>query len=456
VWSVVKLAARAASWRTTPEPALVGFPVLLAACVALAAVRIALEFAAAGVWHFNPYGLNAVVAYLALELAVAALFVRPEARLTALSAMLILSMTAEIVMAAIALVPPRLVPSLTDSAVWNSPMVPRAFYAIAVVWWIGAMTCVIGSLEWQTRIRLMARAVALWAALFVANAVVPHVPVFLPPNFDGRTANWWEALAARMREEKSGPPLAQLEQAQPSLTKAEIDRLPAQRAGVTDIYVLGVAGWSDDVFAKELDGALDAISGVLPIKDRTVRLINNRETLANVPLANIRNFEAALHGIGAVMDKDEDVLIVLMTSHGTPNGFGLQLPTGVVELTPQEVASSLEREGIKNRVVIVSACYAGIFVPPLANDTSIVITAADAKNTSFGCAPERDWTYFGDAYFRQSLHAGSDFETAFAHARVLIEGWELMDHVPRSNPQGAFGQALMAKLSPYFATNPGQ
>ena len=61
----------------------------------------------------------------------------------------------------------------------------------------------------------------------------------------------------------------------------------------------------------------------------------------------------------------------------------------------------------------MSACYAGIFVPPLANDDTIVMTAADAKSTSFGCAPEREWTYFGDALFRQSMLPGWDFQQAF-------------------------------------------
>ena len=120
----------------------------------------------------------------------------------------------------------------------------------------------------------------------------------------------------------------------------------------------------------------------------------------------------------------------------------MQLPGGTAELTPQQVAATLDGEGIKNRVVIVSACFSGIFVPPLANDNSIVITAADAKHTSFGCAPERDWTYFGDAFFHQSLHPGADFENAFDHARVLIHGWEMMDHATPSNPQGSFGRAL--------------
>jgi hypothetical protein len=146
-----------------------------------------------------------------------------------------------------------------------------------------------------------------------------------------------------------------------------------------------------------------------------------------------------------------------MTSHGEQTGFALQLPgAAVTDLTPQQVASTLDTEGIKNRVVIVSACYAGVFMQPLENDNTIVMTAADDKSTSFGCAPERDWTYFGDALFRQSLQRGTDFEHAFDHARILIQGWELMDRLPPSNPQAYFGPALVAKLAPLFQSGPGE
>jgi hypothetical protein len=175
-----------------------------------------------------------------------------------------------------------------------------------------------------------------------------------------------------------------------------------------------------------------------------------------VPLANFQNFAAAVHAIGNVMNKDSDVFILFMTSHGDRSGFALQLPGGNAELTPQQVAQTLSHEGIKNRVVIISACYSGIFVPPLANENTIVITAADAQHSSFGCAPERDWTYFGDAFFRQSVHPGLDFAGALEHARLLIHGWEMMDKAPPSNPQGSFGPAVVEKLAPFFATNPVQ
>jgi len=200
---------------------------------------------------------------------------------------------------------------------------------------------------------------------------------------------------------------------------------------------------------------LATLGDILPIKGHTLRLVNQGETIETLPLATPRNFAAAVHAVGEAMNKSEDVLLVLMTSHGEPSGFGLRLPNeAIAELTPNELAATLNNEGIKNRVVIVSACFAGVFVPPLANDNTIVLTAADAKNTSFGCAPERDWTYFGDALFRQSVRPGRNFQQAFDNARMLIHGWELMDHAAPSNPQGHFGPALVAKLAPFFTAPP--
>jgi hypothetical protein len=461
VWRVLKFAARAAAWRTTADPPLVGLPVLLGFAIAVAVVRVALQLLVAGSWHaFNPYGLNAVVAWIALELAVAALFVRPAGRAAALSALFVLSIVAELATTAIKLGFPLIAPAAAQSPLWSGSIATDVIYALAVAWWVGAMVCVVGSLEAQlpqVRPRLIGRVAALWVALFIANALVPQAPVFLPPNFDPRSANWWEVFYALRQEHNEAADVARIEKAQAALLQTEVAGLAPQQKGVTDVYVLGIAGWGDqDVFVKELDGGLASVASVLPIKKHTIRLINRRDTLETFPLANLANIQAAVHAIGNVMDKDEDVLVLFMTSHGGHTGFALELPGGTVELTPQQLAAALDGEGIKNRVVIVSACYSGIFLPPLANDNTIVMTAADAKSTSFGCAPERDWTYFGDAFFAQSLHPGADFENAFDHARILIQGWELMDQAQPSNPQGSFGPAVVAKLAPYFATNPGQ
>ncbi|HML09201.1 MAG TPA: C13 family peptidase [Xanthobacteraceae bacterium] len=459
MWSVCKLAARAAIWRTTLEPRRVGLPTLLGWALVLAAVRVALQYLAAGPSpNFTPYGFNAVVTSLAIELAIAALFVPPGGRATALSAMFALSIAAELVIDATTIVFPLTSLAAPADISWPAVAKPMAIFAVVIVWWIGAMVAVLRSLAPQRRLSAFGRVAALWVALSAAEALVPHSPVFAARDFDVRNANLWEYLQAQARTRGLDGPAqseaARFEQSQHALLQAEITRLAPPKEGATNIYTIGIAGWADqDVFIKELDGALAAISNLLPIRGRTLRLVNHRETLESTPIANQRNFAAAVHGVGGVMNKDEDILLLLMTSHGNPSGFALRLPNEVTsELTPQEVAGTLDNEGIRNRIVIVSACFSGRFVPPLASDDSIVLTASDAKSTSFGCATEREWTYFGDAFFKQSLRPGADLRRAFDNARILIQGWELMDRAAPSNPQSHFGPALVAKLKPFFAS----
>jgi hypothetical protein len=454
---VLKLASRAGIWRTTRVSRLVGLPSLLAWLAALGVLRMVVQLAVAGSGAgFNPYGLNALVAWLALEAAVAALFVPPAARSTALSAMFALTLVGEAAMEAIKLGAPFISASAIADPFWREHTIPVVLFAALSVWWIGATTTILQSFSPQPRLVAAGRMAGLWLALLAVAAAVPHAPVFVPPNFDIRDANLWETLAAHLTpaagtNDQAGRAL----QARGGLLATEVGDLAPTVKGATSVYALGIAGWADqDVFVKELDGGLAIMSEIFPIRGRTLRLINDRSTADHVPLATDRNFIAAVQAIGKVMNKTDDILLLLMTSHGEHTGFGLKFPNETVgELTPQFVAATLNNEGIKNRIVIVSACFSGVFVPPLANDDTIVLTAADAENTSFGCAPERDWTYFGDAFFRQSVRRGRDLQHTFESARTLISGWELMDHAKPSNPQAHFGPALVAKLTPFFQLN---
>ena len=267
------------------------------------------------------------------------------------------------------------------------------------------------------------------------------------------------AKAKDKAREKAKPPSKKesADAQQRALLKSAVGRLAPQRNGITDLYTIGVAGWAgEDVFIKELDGALASLTKALPIAGRVVRLVNSADTVRTIPIATRDTIAAAVRAIGDVMDKGEDVLILFMTSHGTRGGFVLQLPgRRMVEFAPRELAKILDSAGIQNRVVIVSACYSGSFVPPLANDNTIVITAADARNPSFGCAPGREWTFFGDAFFNRALRPGTDLQRAFNGARITISEWELSDNLTPSNPQAHFGPAVVEKLAPLFAARPG-
>ena len=68
------------------------------------------------------------------------------------------------------------------------------------------------------------------------------------------------------------------------------------------------------------------------------------------------------------------------------NGFGM--------MGPRRLGDVINGLGIKRRLVMISACYSGIFIPPLSGEESIIITAASPVRTSFGCSPGNDWTFF--------------------------------------------------------------
>jgi hypothetical protein len=150
---------------------------------------------------------------------------------------------------------------------------------------------------------------------------------------------------------------------------------------------------------------------------------------------------------GESMDRNNDVLALVLTSHGSPQGLAIVAGKVTETLTPPDLRSMLDASGAKYRVVIISACYSGVFVPALADARTLVITAAAADRPSFGCEDGAKWTYFGDAFFNRALRRAPDFETAFEVARRLVTAREQQEGFEPSNPQMAEGAEVLALLA---------
>ena len=462
-FAILRIAARAAIWRATPATVALGLPGLVAwvvAGIALAVVEQYLEAWTGG--RFQLYGINAAIAWPAVYITVAAFFVRPGNRAAVLSTLVALAILINLVFAGAARLPMLIPGGFEPPAWWSSLETTVALYAAYLIWLTGALNAVLRSFEpraWHVQVP---RAVALCAAIVIGYLFIPHYPVFVGKDFERASANTWELVKALLSEKEDPPKrpriaTARVELLQPALLEKAIARLAPQRSGATDVYAIGVAAWADqDVFVRELDGALAALGKSLPIEGRTLRLVNHPETVDSEPIATRQNLATAVRAVARTMDKDEDVLLLFMTSHGTPDGISLQLfRLAYGDLSPDDVASVLDEEGIRHRIVIVSACYSGVFVKPLASDNSIVLTAADADNSSFGCSNEREWTFFGDAFFNHSLKPGNDLARAFDDAKSLITEWETRGGHKPSNPQGHFGAALMRKLAPVYMSANG-
>ncbi len=191
-----------------------------------------------------------------------------------------------------------------------------------------------------------------------------------------------------------------------------------------NLYLLAVAGdGSQEVFRREIDFVRAQFAQRFGTGERSIALINSRNTMATAPMATVTSVGEAVKAMAAKMDKDRDILFVYLSSHGSPE-TGLYLGQNGIDLrslTAKSLAGMLKESRIRWKVVVISACYAGGFLYPLRDDTTMVIAAARSDRKSFGCADENDFTYFGEAYFKDALPQSTSFSEAFEKARLIVE-----------------------------------
>lgn len=278
---------------------------------------------------------------------------------------------------------------------------------------------------------------------------------YAKPREDGRTSQsgtWrWGSLQDPEAEKKMQAALeAALYEQKPLLDKS-LAALQPGTPGRIDMYLLAVGGdGSQEVFRREVDFVRAAFAERFGTAGRTVALVNSRNTLATLPMATVTSIRAALQAIAARMDRDEDILFLFMTSHGSRdhelvlNQRGMPLRG----LPAARLGELLRESGIRWKVVLVSACYSGGFIAPVKDERTMVITAARRDRRSFGCADENDFTYFGRAFFKEALPGAKSFGQAFEKASSLVDEWERADAAKTGKPAPADHHSLPQIHSP--------
>lgn len=235
---------------------------------------------------------------------------------------------------------------------------------------------------------------------------------------------------------------------QPALLEQSLARVKVGEPGKAEMYLLAVGGdGSQEVFRREVEFVKSQFDRDFGTAERSLALVNSRTTVDTLPMATVTSIRRALDAFAERMNKDEDILFLFLTSHGSQdhrlvlgqNGMSLR------NLPAVELADLLAASGIRWKVVVVSACYSGGFIEPLKNDGTLIITAARHDRTSFGCADDNDFTYFGRAFFQESLPQAASFVEAFDKAESLVRGWE-EDEDQRSLPQIHRAPAVEAQL----------
>ncbi len=217
-----------------------------------------------------------------------------------------------------------------------------------------------------------------------------------------------------------------------------LDSLQVSDPQKIELYSLVVAGYGmEEVFHRESQFIENLFNSQYSNRTTAIYLANSQRSLAEHPLATRTSIRAAIARIAERMDKEQDIFFLYITSHGSKdkkislNHNGLAL----ADIDAKWLGDLLKATGIKHRVVVLSACYSGGFIDDLKDPYSLVMTAAAADKTSFGCADDSLFTYFGKAYFKESLKPGVDFEQAFFAAEKLVSQWEKEQKITESNPQ---------------------
>nr|WP_304168549.1 C13 family peptidase [Phenylobacterium aquaticum] len=150
--------------------------------------------------------------------------------------------------------------------------------------------------------------------------------------------------------------------------------------------------------------------------------------------------------------KGTEGCLVYFSSHGAPTGVVVDqkiLPPGIL-------GAILDRTcGARPTVVVISACFSGVFIPELAQPNRMVLTAARPDRTSFGCGEADRYPYFDDC-FLQSTPQAHDFPGLAAAVRTCVAAREIKEGMkPPSEPQLFIGPQLRPLLPLYaFPTTP--
>jgi hypothetical protein len=268
-----------------------------------------------------------------------------------------------------------------------------------------------------------------------------------------RERSLWQEVTQDDDSDSNGPYRALTQEdvfyRQANVLESELAGVRPGQRGVIDVYFIGMGGYAyQDVFMKEVDAVSHLFRERFGTEGETIRLVNNPSSVDRSPIASVTSLRASLKRVADVMDRNEDILFLFLTSHGSEtHRFSIEFwPLQFHELDPSKLRALLDESAIKNRVVVVSACFAGGFINALRDENTLIIAAAAPDKNSFGCSNEAEWTYFGKAYFDEALRETYSFVEAFEIAKPVIAAREKKEGYKPSDPQMALGKGMQVKL----------
>jgi Peptidase C13 family len=338
------------------------------------------------------------------------------------------------------------------SGLWMHKQLPAWLMTEHASWSaFGVLTAWLGLFVWRISQRLQAH--RGWVAFTVVALMALQSVETLWLN-----SSSWQATLSPEGEDRPRLMLSQeVFEAQEALLGKALAGLSVDSTAPIQVYGLVYAPYAQDVFLRESAMVEGVMQQRLGAKGRVVKLVNHASATQDTPWATPRNLQKAVQAIGQTMRREQDVLLLYITSHGGADHrvASSHWPLEVEDLTATQVRQWLDEAGIRHRAIAVSACYSGGWVEPLRGDGTLVMTAADADHTSYGCGSKSDLTFFGKAVFDEALRRTTSLEEAFAQAVPVIRQREIDAGKDDgfSNPQLAAGAAFKTHWAQWVATS---
>ena len=156
-------------------------------------------------------------------------------------------------------------------------------------------------------------------------------------------------------------------------------------------------------------------------------------------------------GLHDVAQQAKGGCLIYFSSHGAPQGVVLNGQIMPPPLMDRMITDSCGR---RPTVVIISACFSGVFVPALEDNNREIITAARPDRSSFGCSESDKYPYF-DACMLKVLPSVHDFVALGPAVQACVAQRETETGMhPPSEPQFFVG-AQLRPILPLMAFEPG-
>ena len=136
----------------------------------------------------------------------------------------------------------------------------------------------------------------------------------------------------------------------------------------------------------------------------------------------------------------DDLVFINISTHGGPKVLASKIGNrAVTEVSSERLARLFGPLAGRPTIIVISACYSGSLIDDLRAPGRIIITAARADRSSFGCAPGNSHTLFGQAELRAFGRKNRSLHQVFAAIRADVARMEHERHETPSEPQVSVG-----------------